>query len=264
MAKFVHFRRHVGTPLFGYGLFHTRRGSAPNGQKGWFPLATDVEEGTIYLPSAPASGDYSIQVQTDNLSGALQGTEVQLTGDGVLQSVRGTLGASLPAASVGATSESRFMRGEAASSIDRLAGFSYECDVPNAGVGWLCAGDEAFNIVVAATDRFYSFGWAGVAAVTTESGAQIIIPTDGILQFFQCRYAIGVGGSDVLVVIRIDGVDTALDLTCLNADSIASDLVTQVAVTAGQKVSIRFARTGGTSTSFACNFMLGFVRVEQA
>jgi hypothetical protein len=264
MAKFVHFRRHIGTPIFGYGLFHTRRGSAPNGQKGWFPLATDVEQGTIYLPSVPASGDYSIQVQTDTLSGGLSGTEVQLTGNGVLQSVRGTLGASLPAASVGAVSESRFMRGEAASSIDRLAGISYECDAPNAGVGWLCAGDEAFNIVVAATDRFYSFGWAGVSATVTESGAQIIIPTDGILQFFQARYVIGAGGSDVRVIVRVNGVNTALDMTCLNAANIKSDLTTQVSVTAGQKVGIRFFRTGGTSTSFPCNFMLGFVRTEQA
>jgi len=220
-----------------------------------------MDQGTIYTPAVAAGGTtFAIQAQADTLSGTLLGSAVTLTGDGVIQSVRGTLNAPLSGISTGADSESTFIRRtRTGTDQDIQTAFSYTVANPNNELAWLTAGDFNRNWTIAATSRYQSFGWDGVTSTATESTAQVLIPIAGTLTHFMCRYILV--ASDGLIAVRINEADTVLSLTLPaspGAGSFQQDVTNNLAVGVGSRLNLRFVRTSGTATTFAAHIMLGF------
>lgn len=263
MADFVHFRSFdtsLSTTTF-QTLVSGCASDGTNNLNNWFNRNVTVGQGTIYTVSVPGSGNNTTwQLQNGTTGGTLIGSAITLTGNAVTQSVRGTLGASITQAAGASSSSayhSRTIQGTPA--INTNNGFSYTVAFPDADVSLLCAGNDSFNWVGAASNRFYSFGWARVAATATESSSQIIVPHAGTLQYLVIRY-ITSASTDWSVGIRVNGVTSALSIACpaSTGGALVTDFVTQVTLVAGDLINIILSRTAGTGTSFQCCVMVGY------
>lgn len=263
MADFVHFRSFdtsLSTTTF-QTLISGCASDGTNNLNNWFSRSVNIGQGTIYAVSVPGSGNNTTwQLQNGATGGTLIGSSVTLTGNAVTQSVRGALNAGINQAATSASTDayhSRTLQGTPA--INTNNGFSYSVLFPDSDVSLLCAGNDSFNWVGAATNRFYSFGWARVASTATESSSQIITPHAGTLQYLAIRY-ITSASTDWNVGIRVNGVTSALNKACVAATSgaLVTDFVTQVTLVAGDLINIILSRTAGTGTSFQCCVMVGY------
>lgn len=262
MATFPYFRLTSNGGGTLSGLFHTRKDAGTGSQRGWVPIETELTEGTLYTPTAMAGGSsLSYQAQFNDAAGANIGGIVTLTGNGVDQSVRATMNATLTAVGTGTNAESEHCQRSATgagATFDMYKGYGYIVNTfANDNITWLSAGDAAFNWTISGSDNFYGFGWSGTTSNGAVAGTRLPIPCDGELQYFMMRYSLTAANSATFAV-QVNSADSAFSYSLLAANTLTTDNSTTVAVSRGDLINIRYIRTAGAATTFSGHCMLGF------
>lgn len=262
MAGFVHFRRAITiSSTRAAQLFGTRLSPATtSGARSWLPRITDIMDGTISTSPAPTGGqsyDARIRLNTVELA--------TLTLTAGLTDMRGSFNiANLPVGDVGASDAVMNnyvgvpLGGAASQEI--TVGMSYLCNVADDDINLQATGDDAFNVTLAASNRFLRFWQSNSASVTSEGSAQIPWPIPGSFQYLYIAHG-SHGAEDVSFSLRVNGVDVitkTLSATAVLAGVV--DNTSVVDVVAGDLVNWRFNRTTGAGVGLAVYACIGFRR----
>lgn len=235
-------------------------GGTENGARCWVPVATTVGSGSVRCTTG-LMGTQRYDVEFENAL-TLTGTTLQLTSaTGGGNVVSGTFGASLIAVSdISNTSAQRHLISGVKQNTppNQDVRVCWEYTIPTEDdLSWYGFGDDSSAMTIAATNRFTAFEWSGTAtaSTTTESVAQIPWPATGS---FRRAFVRMICTSDVTLVLRKNGIDTAMSLA-ISAGSPSSQTSTAVvSVTTGDLLSWRFARTSGAATTVQWYAIFGF------
>jgi hypothetical protein len=224
--------------------------------------AITVVEGTIARGTAPGAGnELNLKTFVGDvfLAGSTTGSDVDLVNPNL--TVRGTIGGSWPASTDATNAEGRHLQmgiTNAPVSDDTFVGLLYE-DTADASINYFGWGDREFNLgsgIGAGVSAYTTFGISDFRA-TTESFVQLPWPA-GTFKHLAMVYAVGAGGADVTLELRVNGTaqmtktlsDTA------GAKTLLTDTSTEVTTAAGDLVSWRFVRAD--TALFTCTLTIGF------